>query len=196
MTMDIGPHDNTTSLISSDPTTVCYCNQSYPLTCSHPDHINVMVYPGEKVTKSLLTLGQRFGITPGIVYAWYIVNKNVSIASTFRTSCQCEGYDIAIKNNTSLKMYLATQESFNSVADIMHTIQFGITTLPCPIGFSLENATSLSCDCNALLHSHGLTCNISNQSVSWSSGAKWIGNISHDVIGFIDDYCHSYLAEF
>ena len=200
MTMDIGPHDNTMSLISSDPTTVCYCNQGYPLTCSHPDHKNVMVYPGEKVNKSLITLGQRSGITPGIVYAWYISLdlKNVSIASTFRTSSRCEGYDISIKNlniNNTIILYLTTQESFNSATDIMHKIEFGITILPCPIGFSIENTTSLSCDCNALLHSHGLTCNISTQYFSWSSGAKWIGNISHNVIGIIDDcpsnYCNS-----
>ena len=77
--------------------------------------------------------------------------------------------------------------SFNSAVEIMNRIYFQITVLPCPIGFSISNDSSASCDCAFLLLNHGFKCNIHNQSVSWSSGTKWIGIFSNNTIGIIDD---------
>ena len=74
MTTYISQHDNSTSLIASDPTIVCYCKQSSPLQCSHSGNEgnNVYRYPGETVSKLLITQGQRGGVVPGVVY----MNKN------------------------------------------------------------------------------------------------------------------------
>ena len=88
MIMDIGPHDNSTSFISSDPTKVCRCNLSYPLNCSiHPYYVHLSAYPGEKVSIALLAHGQRDGIAPGIIYAWS--EAATIIFSTLRTSNHC-----------------------------------------------------------------------------------------------------------
>ena len=190
MIMDIGPHDNSTSLISSDPTKVCRCNQSYPLNCTvHPYYEYVHVYPREKLSIALLALGQRDGIAPGIIYAW---TNPTTIFSTLRTSNHCSMYDIPVFDELT---FLTTQGSFSGETDRLPKIIIITTVLPCPFGLSEQNGSESACYCNELLQRHGFTCNISDQSISWSSGAKWIGNISHDVIGIIDDcpsdYCNN-----
>ena len=90
-------------------------------------------------------------------------------------------YDIPVFN----EFLLTTEGSFSGATDYLPNILIQITALKSPIGFSVQNESS-ACYCNELLQRHGgFTCNISDQSISWSSGVKWIGNISHDVIGIL-----------
>ena len=196
MITDVGYHLNFTSLIASDPTTLCYCNQSHELKCSNSDpkdlNVHVSRYPGEKFSKSLTAHGQRDGIVPGIVYTWYFENE-VIITSAFRTSKQCAVFDIPFFNHDVPYIGVTTAASFNSIVEIMESFYYNLTLLPCPIGFCTDNVSSI-CNCNEELQNHGLKCDINDQSVSWISGAKWVGKVSNDTIGIIDncpsDYCN------
>ena len=66
ITHHFGYHDNTSSVISSDPRIICLCDLHKCLMTS----INYKVYPGETIMIKLLTIGQRNGIAPSAVFLY------------------------------------------------------------------------------------------------------------------------------
>ena len=189
----IGSHDNSTSLISSDPTIVCYCNVSDPLVCLDDAPNSVDMYPGQEIKTSFITLGQRNGIVPGIVYLWYYDNSAIS-SSPIKTSNHCETYSTPVRPiYGSYTTYFSTEQAFNSLTDYLYSIYIYITVLPCPLGFAMDNG-SLACGCNDLLKRDDVVCNITDQLISFSSGAKWVGSVPSGGIGIVDDcpfeYCN------
>ena len=190
----IGSHDNSTSLISSDPTIVCYCNVSDPLVCLDDVPTSMFhMYPGQKVKISFITRGQRNGIVPGIVYTWYVYNSAIS-NSPIKTSNYCETYSIPVRPIYGpYTTFFSTEQAFNTLTDYLYTIYIDITVLPCPLGFAMDNG-SLTCGCNDLLKQDDVMCNIDDQLISYSSGAKWVGSVPSGGIGIVDDcpfeYCN------
>ena len=192
----IGSHDNSTSLISSDPTIVCYCNAtSDPLVCQNDHNKHLDRYPGQEINLSFITLGQRNGIVPGIVYIWYLDKSKSAILNTaLKTSNHCETYSIPVRRiYDPYTTYFSSEQAFNTLTDFMYALYINITVLPCPLGFAMDNG-SLTCGCNDLLKRDDVMCNIDDQLISFSSGAKWVGSVPSGGIGIVDDcpfeYCN------
>ena len=143
MITDIIQYGNST--LASDPTTLCYCNESHVIKCSDKNYTEQLYkrYPGEIFSKSLIARGQRGGIVPDIVYTWYYEN-GIIINSAFRTAKYCHAYHIPYKKqNANNIIYMAPDTKFNNIFDIMESFSFNLTLLlvPCPIGFSIDNTS-------------------------------------------------------
>ena len=54
------------SVISSEPTDVCFCDDNNTFNCSQKE-LTMITYPGEKINISFVTVGQNNGVAPGIV---------------------------------------------------------------------------------------------------------------------------------
>ena len=54
------------SVISSEPTDVCFCDDNNTINCSQTQ-LTMTAYPGEEINISFLTVGQLNGIAPGVI---------------------------------------------------------------------------------------------------------------------------------
>lgn len=181
-----GYHDNSTSLISSDPQSVCICNKRDERECTNSTAIKI-VYPGERITLSFVTIGQRNGISPGTVIMYN--HTTIPFTSAFISTKRCTDFNIPnIARNGSL--YLSTELSYN-VGRSIYGINISLSVLPCPAGFSIDHSSS-SCTCDPFLLQYVQLCNISNQTIT-KSRSTWIGYNSQSILSAIDpcpsDYC-------
>ena len=71
----INSSPNNLSLISSDPSRVCFCEDNRPQCLEYTR--NVSVYPGQTFGVSVYVVGQYFGTVQGIVYAQFL-NKSTT----------------------------------------------------------------------------------------------------------------------
>ena len=121
--------------------------------------LNRIAYPGEKITVDFITIGQRVGIFPGVVFT-YTDNASVTFRSTLRSINRCKTYDVLYTGN----LYLSTEVSSNSGQAAKYHINISIVILPCPAGFVMEHLSS-SCVCNQLLHRYVNKCNIHEKDI-------------------------------
>ena len=54
------------SVISSEPTDVCFCNDNNTINCSQTQ-LTMAAYPGEEINISVVTVGQLNGVVPGLL---------------------------------------------------------------------------------------------------------------------------------
>ena len=184
-THHFGSHDNISSLISSDPRSICPCDQHKCMQAS----LNRTVYPGENIDVDFITIGQRYGISPGAVFV-YTDNTHISFVSALRSTNRCGTYHIQYKS-TSGSLYLSTELSFDSGQTNLHHIIISVLVYPCPTGFVLNNLTS-SCVCDTMLDLYVKNCSIDEQTL-FKSGNAWIGNTTQGKLSVVDpcpyDYC-------
>ena len=181
-----GPNDNSSALISSDPTSVCLCN----LTCSSAVWIAIG-YPGQTASLNFLTVGQRNSITPAVVIVHTIIPSE-KIIEVLYTSKQCYYYivqigDVSTTVEFTTELALSENIPYRSECRVKTIIK-----LPCPDGFDL-NISSHSCNCSSLLLKYGLMCSIQEE-LLFKPGNEWIGFAPDNAIGLVThcpfDYCY------
>ena len=171
--------------ISSDPTSVCPCNEP----CVSSTTLNQIVYPGELLKIPFVTVGQRKSIAPAVVIL-YTTYPSVMIISAILTGSTCTYYPIQfdLANQT---LMIGTQSALIQTVPTGFIFVVHITVLPCPPCFML---VTNSCSCNNLLRHHRLECNINNQT-ALTTGNQWVGNTSKGILAVFDqcpfDYCSS-----
>ena len=176
---DIGNHDPSTSLISSDSPCIYPCDALTNLVCLTGQ--SVSLYQGQIPKVTFITVGQRNGIVPTVIL---IFSKSGNrVINVFKTLKQCSSYEIPYEyENGTMKLMTNSGLNFYSL---------NISILPCPALFINNNATS-SCICDPLLQKHNLVCNISDVTVL-NTGNIWIGLTSQGAVAFQDpcpfDYC-------
>ena len=209
----IGPHSNSSSLLSSDAVYICHCdygktlNESISVTngtiniytlilnpepkCQLPSMINTTVYPGQTIMVPYLASGQAYGGAPALVLL-YSNESEIEFLSTQRSIKTCQIYEIKPRLSNG-SMYLATETAFSNGLSYVNNLELSIIVLPCPAGFVFNNAT-LSCVCTSLLQRHKFNCRIENQTLE-TSGSAWIGFTSQKVLGVMEqcplDYCRT-----
>ena len=183
-----GYHDNTSSLISSNPQSICICNKLDERECN-TSTVSRTVYPGERITLSFVTIGQRDGISPGTVMMYN--HTAIPFTSAFISSKRCTDFDIPYSARNG-SLYLSTEVSYN-VGKSIYGINVSISVLPCPAGFRMDHSSS-SCTCDPILIQYVQVCNISNQTLT-KSRSTWIGYNSQGNLSLIDpcpsDYCRN-----
>ena len=191
--------DNTTSVISSDPFRVCFCENDHP-NCSKSIK-TLSVYPGETVQVSLVTVGQREGIVPSAVRS--CPNKGRLETSQYiqqtTTTCAIFNYTVFSQQDASLELY--PDGPCSTVSDKLF-IQLSIRQT-CPPGFALKNS-SVSCVCDQILQKYTNNCNITNglgQITRESDDTFWAGYDSSQGFVFVHpfcpfDYCVTYTMTF
>ena len=128
------------SLIASDPTRVCLCNETGEPQCAIESYIfsTVEVFPGEEFTLSVVAVGLEFGTVSGSVYASFLplnstspsLGTNQDSQSVIYSQCNTLMYTVFSKPSTEEVLVLtASPQSFQeygdrkSVVDNIHTFE-------------------------------------------------------------------------
>ena len=127
-------YQNDLSLISSNPSRVCFCNKG-KINCSvlaivatNANNL-VYLYPGQTIKIQVVPVGQNFGTVAGSVYAQYLKNSptdnlleldvSQKIQSVGQRGCSWLNYTIySPKNKSEVILVLTTQETIVSIANI------------------------------------------------------------------------------
>ena len=182
------------SLISSDPFRICFCSNESEPDFAVEQSIHTDVYPGQTFHVEAVAVGQYNGTTPGVVLARAVTSnttsilKEVHLAQESKRLCTRLEYSIS-----SISEFEVIQLVPAGVSRHFFYADINVTLLECPLGFTLQNATS-KCDCHPLLNQYNVTCNIDNQTITkadkaWISVDKSLssGVLVHPECPF--DYC-------
>ena len=182
------------SVISSEPTDVCFCDDSNTINCSQTQ-LTMTAYPGEEINISVVTVGQRDGVAPGLLKIQPLDLKSapVGIYNTIPMNCTTIAFT-PIHDNYSLS--IAGSNGYSS------TMILNINKTDCPLGFHLSKKNG-ACDCEDVkrinpLVEKDITCDAATNTLS-RLGDIWIGNISKCIIVQTPcplDYCDSAKANF
>ena len=173
---------NTNSVISSKPARACFCYNN--ITDCHIDRVNVIAYPGQNITIPVVTVGQRYGHSPGTLKALVLQNAYI-ISKTLLTSqgqCTNLSYTLAINRNighvntTFLDMDLLFDDLVNVPHQLIKSIVVEIDVLGCPPGFELSEMTG-TCVCDQVIINAltDVTCNIQSLQITSNRGNMWMG---------------------
>ena len=176
------------SVISSEPTDVCFCDDNNTINCSQTQ-LTMTAYPGEEINISVVTVGQLNGVAPGILQIQPQDTADTSDMELYNTSAMiCITIILKpIYKTYTLKVFQI--ESFKLI---------NISLSNCPLGFEISNKTKF-CDCEELRHaSTAITCDVATKMIT-RQGDIWIGNISNCVIVRKTcpfDYCNTAQVSF
>ena len=173
------------SVISSEPTDVCFCDDNNAINCSRTQLI-LTAYPGEEIKISVVTVGQLNGVAPASVEIQQIHTAKSELFKSNAMSCTTFAF---VPRQTSYKLKVFEKEAFKLL-----TLSFS----NCPLGFEKSNKT-WSCDCEKHLKAmNTITCNAKSKMIT-RKGSIWIGNISDCVVAQTPcpfDYCSTAQVSF
>ena len=177
------------SVISSEPTDVCFCDNNNTINCSQTQ-LTMTAYPGEEINISIATVGQLNGIAPGILQIQPAGNADTSADMQLHSTSAMNCSTIALKPiYKTYKLNVFKTNSFNCKL-------INMSFLNCPLGFEISNKTR-SCDCEELRHTT-TTIKCDGTTIA-RQGNTWIGNISDCVIVHNScpfDYCNTAQVNF
>ena len=175
------------SVISSEPTDVCFCDDNNKINCSQTQ-LTMTAYPGEEINISVVTVGQRYGTTPAIlqIRPFETINNNSVLHDTSAMKCTTITFT-PIYNMYSLNVFGQQSQKL-----------LNISLSNCPLGFDITNKTR-PCDCEELRKTKTtITCDVATNTIT-RQGDIWIGNISDCVIVHTPcpfDYCNTAQVSF
>ena len=175
------------SVISSEPTDVCFCDENNTINCSQTQ-LTMTAYPGEEINISVVTVGQRNGFTPAIlqIRPFETIDNNSVLHDTSAKKCTTIAFT-PIYSIYSLNVFGQQKQKL-----------LNILLSNCPFGFEISNK-SKSCDCEELKQTTTtITCNVATNTIT-RQGKIWIGNISDCVIVRTPcplDYCNTAQVSF
>ena len=186
---------NRFSNVSSNPTSVCFCNNSAPNCGERTRHLG-HVYPGSTLSVSVVTVGQRNGIVRGIVKAtpcdhvWYNTSET-------NNSCTTLHFTITFPPSGNQTINLTVEESDfkNAVIDSASPASINISVMDCPPGFSLnENQCTCSDWIGMSIDDHTTYCTIEDGSshIYRSSNSTWwlgFNNSNSNSTLILNNYC-------
>ena len=140
------------SSISSDPHKVCFriCNESpHNKSCNKTDPI--MVYPGQKFTVSVITVGQmesssRGRINASLLDEVYPSHRLIRVIYPTLTD-KCINLIYILMANRSHGQVSFVPETAGTYCNIT-IAALTVHLLPCPIGFQLSHTAPYGCSCN------------------------------------------------
>ena len=164
------------SVISSEPTDVCFCDDNNTINCSQTQ-LTMTAYPGEEINVSVVTVGQQNGVVPGIL--------------SLDDGAQILLYNTSAMNCTDIQFfpiyrnYTLTVFTKNYSPKIINIVNYD-----CPLGFQISNETK-SCDCSDQLQATGARCNAATKTIT-RQGDIWVSDINDCVVAYSPcplDYC-------
>ena len=193
------PKQTGLSVVSSDPIEVCFCESNIQ-NCSITN-INITTIPGINVNISLATVGNKDGLTKGVIK----LTTSDSSSSTVQTdntrlNATCTNVTFKLTANPSLnttKVYVRVEGLISEVIPYDYDKVIDISIESCPIGYPLVND---ACSCKSELNTSSITCDINTQIIT-RDGDMWIGynNDSDCLIVYPHcpfDYCNDGTVQF
>ena len=178
------------SVVSSDPIQVCFCEANKP-NCSIKN-INITAIPGIDNSISLATVGSKNGLANGVIK---FTSSNIQTVNT-RLNANCTDVTFSVTANTSLnttQLYVTLEKSIKPLYDPFAKV-IDITIQSCPIGFPLDIKNN-TCVCRSeLTKPLTINCDINTQIIT-RKGDLWIGyENDHDCLIVYKncpfDYCN------
>jgi len=162
-------HQSGLSVISSDPSAVCLCDDDEP-RCNIKS-MTLEVVPGEPFAVSAVLVGQRNGVTPGTVYAYpqhmhFIGHSQREHSQSAFTNCSILTYTVASQNSSGTIILSSSPIHYSYP-------KLEVSLLPCPLGFTLSTDTN-GCDCAIPLDELNFNCSIASRTIH-RPGEVWIG---------------------
>jgi len=161
--------------ISSDPLQVCMCEDGIP-NCSTLE-ITRQVYPGELLHFSVVATGQRDGVVPAVVRAYFAeIHGNTSLAQfqdTQIVKIDCTDLYYQMRSSVVNKTAILVMYADGPCATDGNLLKLSLQFLPCPPGFSL-NSSEMMCGCEARLQMYTTRCNITERALT-RDGKFWVG---------------------
>ena len=177
------------SLVSSNPTRVCICNENSKSDC-HISQIAINVFPGQIFEIEAVAVGQMFGIVPSFVQAEFVgegngelerINRVQSTKQTctklkFVLRSSSEVISINLTTNRQMIPFSALKYHWLTIPNIelLYTqLQIQVNLSKCPTGFFFNNATK-SCDCRQALIEYNIQCDANTFILRKNSPSQWI----------------------
>ena len=190
---------NNLSLISSDPSRVCFCQDNRPHCLEYIYTKNVSVYPGQAFNISAYVVGQYFGTAKGTVYAQFVNGSTTAHLNNLEYSqgvgqyfCDSThnvlNYTVLTDHSGGSEMLVLTAQNV-PVSEFVQPLYLNITLLECPPCFQFSSEDS-RCVCIVQLQQlspiYSVTCDIQTQTVQRSS-SLWL-NASNSSFLY-SEYC-------
>ena len=175
--------------ISSAPLQVCMCEDGIA-NCSIIELI-VQVYPGELFHLPVVATGQRGGVVPAVVRAFFNeADGNTSLAQfqdtqNVKADCTDLHYQVrsSVVNNTAMLVLYADGPCGTDGNVLNISLQF----LPCPPGFSLDSSEMI-CGCEPRLQKYNTRCNITERALI-REGEFWAGYDNYSQTLILHPHC-------
>ena len=178
------------SIISSDPQGVCFCNSSNECGIQpYTYELNLTKYPGERFSVIVSNVDQNNGTTTGVINATLNNGqpddelKSMNSTSIYK-GCVNLTYQ-ALTNRIDMKhiTFVSLSTSSSAYDEIRNATLF-LTLKSCPLGFELNNVKK-KCDCNSAIHQDNtkdqVKCHIDTQLIKISeNNPLWIGKEKYD----------------
>ena len=205
LTFHFSPDPNDISSIASKPSRVCICMEKSSLPNCSITQYNTTSYPGTTVHLSVVTVGQRFGVVPGIVTSMHsgdiiptlqqfqeTLNHCTDVHYTVSSSNPAETLPLLPQDRTSIYGDLNAKLSAvfgihknDLILSLFAVFKVNVFLLPCPIGFVLDAIKNI-CDCHSLLKEYAINCSIEIQKV-YRRAPLWIYGLEDGVI--VHEHC-------
>ena len=206
-----------TSVISSDPTRVCLCENGKP-NCAlvFNSGSNFTHYPGEEFPITAAVVGDMLGTVSGSVHAQILPQNNATLGdlqhSQQTNNHKCTELKYSLFSEPGLAVMVFTADNIpvqnypnnSTIQGILKHITGGIVTyevlttpvyinvtvLPCPPGFMISDPLHSQCVCDSFLQSHNMyiTCNITDQTIH-RKGSVWISSEENGTRIMVSNHC-------
>ena len=188
------------SLIASDPTRVCLCNETGEPQCAIESYIfsTVQVFPGEEFALSVVAVGSVYASFLPLNSTSPSLGTNQDSQSVIYSQCNTLTYTVFSKPSTeevlvltSIQQTIQEYRDRNLVENNIHIFEsvnvipdellnlpvyVNVTLQQCPLGFKLTEEPPYKCTCHNKLTENGINnCTIANHSGKvYRSGTVWV----------------------
>ena len=176
------------SIISSDPTSVCFCFGTTTLkpVCQKQNRsYTIAVYPGETFSISAVLVGQINGTVPGVVHSTFrdpdssaSLGELQSSQRINNTKCTPLIYSVFTLQNTEILTLFPEKMQVWGLSNYYANATVLILFKECPPAFILS-PVSRRCDCTPILARHHAKCYIDNQTIL-RPPMTWIGYYTYN----------------
>ena len=178
------------SVISSEPTGVCFCDDNNTINCSQTQ-LTMTAYPGEEINISVVTVGLKNGVAPAILQIQSLLDEGTTVRKD-------ELYNTSAMECTTIAFTALYDSYVLKVLNMDDHILLNVSLSKCPLGFEVSAKTK-ACDCEEALEQSvsNISCDAATSTISRKRGI-WIGNISDCVIrsNCPFDYCNTTQVSF
>ena len=179
------------SRISSNASKICFCDNQNRPKCDVSSKA-ITIYPGEKISIMLITVGQRNGAAMGTLKAVEMAEEH-QISEVLKSwQPACSNYNYTVSINTSIGNYNSTI-IYLSTDNTPSNITIEIDILDCPPGFMLSESGKCICRHELTNIFTDTLCDLENQMIL-TQGGVWMKYdleqtciIAHSSCPF--DYC-------
>ena len=178
------------SVISSEPTDVCFCDGNNTINCSRTQ-LTMTAYPGEEINISVVTVGLKNGVAPAILQIQSLLDEGTTVRKH-------ELYNTSAMECTTIAFTAIYDSYVLKVLYMDNHILLNVSLSKCPLGFEVSAKTK-ACDCEEALKQSvsNISCDAATSTISRQRGI-WIGNISDCLIrsNCPFDYCNTAQVRF